>query len=140
MSQSDKYAHLLIRRYRSWGLYLNENQSYLGRCVLWCYRESAFELTDVDNFLRGEMLVIIDDWSKAVREQFGADWCNYAFLGNVTRHLHGHLIPRYSKPVEFAGQTFTDEHWGQNYQTDPDHETAPRVFAAILETLRKNLE
>ena len=30
---SDEYAHLLVKDFGLWGVYVHENQSYLGRCV-----------------------------------------------------------------------------------------------------------
>ena len=40
---------------------------------------------------------------------------NYASLGNIARHLHVHVIPRYKSSRFFDGITFTDQRWGQNY-------------------------
>lgn len=33
-------------------------------------------------------------------------------LANVVRHVHYHVVPRYSRDVEFAGEIFTDENFG----------------------------
>ena len=43
-----------------------------------------------------------------------------AFLGNETYHLHGHVIPRYKKQIEFKGIVFEDKLYGHNYQTNHD--------------------
>jgi diadenosine tetraphosphate (Ap4A) HIT family hydrolase len=62
---------------------------------------------------------------------------NYAFLGNVTHHLHGHIIPRYSRPVEFQGLTFEDKRWGNNYQTDHSFVTPPEVLEAVIRKFKE---
>ena len=37
---------------------------------------------------------------------------------NLTPHVHCHIFPRYETAREFAGQIFTDTHFGDHY--DPD--------------------
>jgi len=36
-------------------------------------------------------------------------------LCNTAKHLHWHLIPRYSSPREFQGVKFEDKNFGRNY-------------------------
>jgi diadenosine tetraphosphate (Ap4A) HIT family hydrolase len=118
------YSKFLIRQYKLWGVYVHENQGYLGRCVIWCDRKDAFDLTDATHEEREELFVILKELKQASEKAFGGEWFNYAFLGNETRHLHGHFVPRYSTEKEFAGIKFKDERWGHNYRTDHSFETS----------------
>lgn len=128
---SDKYAQFLIKDYRYWSIYIHENQSYLGRCVVWCKRENALDLTEATQNEQAELFKVLNDLKNAVAEAFCPDWFNYSFLGNETRHLHGHFIPRYAKPKDFMGMTFEDKLWGHNYKTDHAFKTPENVLTGI---------
>ena len=114
----DKYAANLVKEYKHWSLYVAENQGYLGRCVVWCKREDALDLADATPEEREELFEILGQLRVAAQSLFKVDWLNYAFLGNETRHLHCHFLPRYSSERTFAGLIFLDKRWGHNYQTD----------------------
>lgn len=133
------YSQQVIKDYKHWQLQIHSNQGYLGRCVFWCKRENALDLTDATIEEREELFQILKDLKTVLTKIFQPDWFNYAFLGNEDRHLHGHVIPRYALPREFAGQTFTDERWGHNYQTDKSFVTSPELLKNIEETIREEL-
>ncbi len=40
---------------------------------------------------------------------------NYTFLQNQDRHVHMHIMPRYSTPVLFNGETFEDPTYPGHY-------------------------
>lgn len=130
------YSKFLIKQYRYWGVYIHENQSYLGRCVVWCDRAEAIHLTDSSKEEQDELFVILKELQDASEKAFGGDWFNFAFLGNETQHLHGHFIPRYAEKKVFAGVTFTDELWGHNYKTDKTFVTP----ADMLEKIRLKMQ
>jgi hypothetical protein len=44
----DNYAKYKIKDYTYWTVYIHENQSYLGRCYVWCHREDARDLPDAN--------------------------------------------------------------------------------------------
>ena len=133
------YSKFLIKQYKYWGVYIHENQGYLGRCVVWCDRPTALELTDATQDERDELSRILKDLKDASVRLFGGEWFNYAFLGNETRHLHGHFIPRYSSERQFAGVTFKDDQWGHNYRTDHTFVTPPEVLEEIRAQMRERL-
>jgi len=134
---SDHYSQFLIKEYKYWSVYIHENQSYLGRCVIWCKREDALDLTDATPEEQSELFLILNDFRIAMVNIFNPDWLNYYFLGNETRHLHGHLIPRYAKSVEFMGVVFEDKLWGHNYKTDKDFKISQNVLFAIKDKIKK---
>ena len=136
---SEEYAHLLVRDYTHWSLYVRETQNYLGRCVLWCKSKNALSLAEATSPELNEMGTICRQWEVAVQESFGAVWFNYAFLGNELPHLHGHLIPRYQKPVTFAGVEFVDYEFGHMYRTNHDFTVNSEVLEQIRSTIAQAL-
>ncbi len=133
------YSKYLIKDYKYWSVQIFSNQSYLGRCIIWCKREDALDLTQATKEEREELFMIMNKLKEAVTKLFQPDWFNYAFLGNETRHLHGHFIPRYSQSKEFMGITFKDERWGHNYKTDHDFVTPDIVWTTVLSQIKNNL-
>lgn len=126
------YSHNLLKAYRHWEVYLAGNQSYLGRCTVWCRREDATDLADATPEEQAELFVVLAELRTVATRLFSPDWFNYAFLGNETPHLHGHFLPRYAAPREILGTRFTDAHWGHNYRTDHGFQ----VPAELLDHLR----
>lgn len=135
----DQYSGYLIREFRHWLVQVHHNQGYLGRCIVWCKRTNALDLVEATDEEQAELFVILRKWRGAVERAFGTDWFNYAFLGNETKHLHGHLVPRYSTPRQFAGLTFTDPRWGHNYITDNSFVIPPTMLEAIRLKLKEEL-
>ncbi len=130
-----------IRNYQHWILQIHTDQSYLGRCVIWCRRENVNDLADASLEEQIELFVILKDIRSALIKAFEAEWFNYTFLGNETRHLHCHVIPRYSSPRQFEGLIFTDEQWGHNpYKgIKKDFVTTPELLKYIKDKLIENL-
>jgi diadenosine tetraphosphate (Ap4A) HIT family hydrolase len=128
---ADEYSKFIIKDYEYWTVYIHQNQGYLGRCIVWCKRENAIDLTQATFEEQKELFVVLNDLKNAITKVFQPDWFNYSFLGNDTHHLHGHFIPRYSKSKEFLGITFKDERWGHNYKTDHDFKVPSDVLNAI---------
>lgn len=106
---------------------------------MWCKREDALDLTDATEDEQKELIQILGELRAATQRAFQADWFNYAFLGNGTRHLHCHYVPRYASPREFEGVTFTDELWGHSYKTNHDFQTSPEVLGAVKEKIKAEL-
>ncbi len=136
MGDFSKYK---IKSYKHWGVYIYENQGYLGRCVVWCEREDALDLADATPDEREELFVVLRELKETSQKSFNPDWFNYAFLGNETRHLHGHFIPRYSSKRKFSGVTFKDERWGHNYRTDRNFKTPEDVLEKIRTKIKENI-
>jgi diadenosine tetraphosphate (Ap4A) HIT family hydrolase len=111
----------------------------LGRTYVWCKRDNALDLPDATEEEQEELFDILREVASVLNKAFKPDMLNYAFLGNVTHHLHGHILPRYAKPVEFNGQTFVDKNWGHNYRTDPDFVTTPELLEAVKNRIKENL-
>lgn len=133
------YSIYKIKDYKFWALQIHENQGYLGRCVVWCKRQDALELTGATKEEMEELIIILKDLKKAHLKAFSPDWFNYAFLGNEAKHLHCHVVPRYEKPREFMGITFEDKLFGHNYKTDHSFTTSDEVLFAIRDKIKEVL-
>jgi len=128
-----------IKDCKHWSIFLHKNQGYLGRCVIWCNREDALDLADATSEEQRELFTILNELRGALQKVFQPDWFNYAFLGNVVAHLHGHFIPRYAEPKVFEGVTFKDELYGHNYKTDPSFSIPAEVVEKISLKIKEAL-
>ncbi|MBU2578502.1 HIT family protein [Patescibacteria group bacterium] len=126
-----KFLRNLIKEYKHWAIYIYHNQGYLGRCVVWCKREDALDLTDATIEEQQELFLVLHDLTKAMEKIFQPDWFNYSFLGNQTRHLHGHFIPRYKNQKMFMGVKFEDKLYGHNYKTDHSFVTPESLLDVV---------
>lgn len=134
------YSKNLIKEYKYWSLYVHENQGYLGRCIVWCKREEALDLTDATLEEREELFIILQKLRQAIQTVFNPDWLNYAFLGNETRHLHGHYLPRYAAPKTFMDTVFEDKLYAHNYKTDHTFVTTSEIREAVRQKLAEILD
>ncbi len=133
------YSKQNVKEYRYWDLQVHGNQGYLGRCVIMCKRANALDLTDATNDEQNELFAILTDAKRALTKAFSPDWFNYAFLGNDLAHLHGHVVPRYKKPVMFKGLRFEDALFGKHYRTDPAFITSEEILYAVRDEIKKYL-
>jgi diadenosine tetraphosphate (Ap4A) HIT family hydrolase len=133
------FSKFLIKDYKHWAIYIHQNQGYLGRCVVWCKRKNALDLTGATVEEQKELFSVLRELKKAVKKTFKSDWFNYSFLGNGMPHLHAHFIPRYAKPRKFMSVTFKDELYGHNYRTDHSFKTPQNVLIAIQNKIKKAL-
>src|SRR4051812_49058302 len=129
MNEFEKFK---IKDFQYWTLSVHENQGYLGRCIIWCKRENANDLTEATVEEREELFSILKDLKLALEKAFQANWMNYSFLGNNVRHLHCHVLARYSTEREFGGMIFKDERWGKSYRTDVNF----KIPAELIEKIR----
>ncbi|MFA5925400.1 MAG: HIT family protein [Parcubacteria group bacterium] len=136
----ENYSKNIIKDFEYWTVLTHSNQSYLGRCVIWCKRENALDMTDATKEEQEELFRILKNLKKAIESAFRPDWMNYAFLGNGTRHLHAHVVPRYSSEKEFEGVSFKDERWGHSYRTDHDFTLPPEILEAIGLRIKRFLD
>lgn len=107
-----------------WRILVSRDQGYLGRCMV-ISRSHIGNITEMTFQQNDDLLDAQVRLESAVREAFGADWCNWTQLGNDAfqtedpkPHLHTHLRPRYREPLEFAGYEFADPNFGSMYDLD----------------------
>ncbi|MDP3764580.1 MAG: HIT family protein [bacterium] len=136
---AEDFSKNLIKDYKYWAIYVHPNQSYLGRCVVWCKRENALDLTDSTQEEQSELFLVLQNLREVVKKVFQPDWFNYSFLGNDTRHLHAHFIPRYTKPMTFMSMVFEDKLYGHNYKTDHSFVTPEDILNTIRDKIKAEL-
>ena len=98
-----------------WQVIMNHSQDYLGKVMLVLIRHET-DVTSLKEAEQVEFWRLLASVRKALSTLFQPDHFNYAFLMNGDRHVHFHVIPRYSTSREFAGLTFTDGQLGEHYQ------------------------
>jgi len=136
---AEDFSKNLVKGYKHWEIYVHENQGYLGRCVVWCKRDDALDLADATPEEQSELFLVLRDLREATKKVFQPDWFNYSFLGNETRHLHGHFIPRYAKTKTFMDIVFEDKLYGHNYKTDHGFKTSAELLAEVKDKLKSVL-
>lgn len=136
---AEDFSKNLVKGYKHWEIYVYENQGYLGRCVVWCKREDALDLADATLEEQAELFLVLRDLREATKKVFQPDWFNYSFLGNETRHLHGHFIPRYAKSKTFMDIVFEDKLYGHHYKIDRSFKTSAELLTEVKDKLKSVL-
>ena len=89
----------------NWIVALNLNQDRLGKCMIALRRHEtdALALTPVE---LDELWNVARATRDAISAAFSPDHYNFMFLMNQDAHVHLHVIPRYSRTVTFAGESW----------------------------------
>lgn len=110
-----------------------DDPDYPGFCrVIW--RAHVGEMTDLAPDARRHFMEVVFAAEQAVREVLRPDKINLASLGNLTPHLHWHVIPRFRGDRHFPNPV-----WGeaQREAAPVVHENlAARLRAALHDALR----
>jgi diadenosine tetraphosphate (Ap4A) HIT family hydrolase len=73
---------------------------YPGFCrVIW--NEHVREMTDLAPDLRTQLMTVVCAVERTVRDLYAPDKINLASFGNMTPHLHWHVIPRWRDDRHF---------------------------------------
>lgn len=103
---------------------LVDDASYPGFCrVIW--QHHIKEMTDLPESDRLLCMKVIFAVEQAVRAVMQPEKVNLASLGNMTPHVHWHVIPRYKD----------DKHFPDSVWSSPNREVA----ASVLEQRRQQL-
>jgi diadenosine tetraphosphate (Ap4A) HIT family hydrolase len=110
-----------------------DEPDYPGFCRVILNRH-AREMTDLGGEERDALMRVVYEVEAAIRECMGADKMNLASLGNMTPHVHWHVVPRFRD----------DRHYPTPIWSVPKREAvvpAQRVerAARIAEALRARL-
>jgi len=110
---------------------LVHDAQYPGFCrVIW--NAHVKEMTDLPPASRSAMMQMVMKVESALRETLNPDKINLASLGNMTPHLHWHVIPRFGDDAHFPSPV-----WAA-VQRQPDAE-ALSARASHLAALRAAL-
>lgn len=84
------------------------------------------EMTDLAPADRSHMMKVVFAVETAMREAIHPDKINLASLGNMTPHLHWHIIPRFE-----TDKHFPNSHWGEVTQQGQVPEVSLTVLAEL---------
>jgi len=130
-----------------WKAKLNEDQYYLGRCVVVFKGDIEFihQLSD-EQFL--DLKQVINKLETGLIKSFGTSNFNWGCLMNDSylpqnrekkKELHLHLRPRYEHSVDFAGEQFVDEEFGYHYDRVKKKNVGEAILNQIADKIRSNL-
>ena len=103
----------LIKRFDLWTVMFDKDQHFLGKLIIKLNRHLE-DFAEINEKEQKELFEILNKFKKIYHLIFKSDMYNYASLGNVTRHLHIHFIPRYKNKREFENVIFEDKLYGKN--------------------------
>ena len=102
---------------------------YPGFCrVVW--NDHVKEMTDLAPLDRSHAMTVVCKVETSLRHVLAPHKINLASLGNMTPHVHWHVIPRYEDDAHFPQPV-----WGQRQRTTPAEALAARV--ALMPQLRE---
>jgi len=104
--------------------------------VIW--NEHVREITDLAADERTALMQLVFAVEQIQRSVLAPDKMNVASLGNMTPHLHWHLIPRYADDAHFPGPIWGERRRSVSAETlAPRRALLPRLEQAIVERLRR---
>lgn len=116
---------------------LVDDAAYPGFCrVVW--NEHVKEMTDLGAADRNAVMQAVWNVEEALREVMAPHKINVASLGNMTPHVHWHVIPRYQDDAQFPGPV-----WASLARTTEASVLAarralvPQLQAAIVQRMNK---
>jgi diadenosine tetraphosphate (Ap4A) HIT family hydrolase len=110
-------AETVVEDGPTWTIAVNINQNLLGKTVVVLNRPCQ-SVTDLTLAEWTDLYTQIKRIRVALDLLFEPDLCNYAFLMNVDRQVHLHVIPRYESVRQWSGQQFEDPHGGEVFGTE----------------------
>ena len=133
------FNKLKILEGKYWDVFLHQDQTALGRLYFWYKKDEKFDLLEVPKEAFAEFYNLGKKVKSALVKSFQPDMFNYLSLGNVTKHLHIHLIPRYSRKIELFGLLFNDSSFGKSYKRDPDFIVPEKILIKIKDRIKREI-
>ena len=140
------YSKFKILTGNNWDVFLYPNQTCLGRIYFW-YKEktiegknrslNSYDLLDISSQAFLEFYTLGGKIKTAINKVFAPDMFNYISLNNRTKHLHIHIVPRYSRPVPLFGYTFKDETFGSLCVQKPEFNLGNTLLVKIAQKIKK---
>jgi diadenosine tetraphosphate (Ap4A) HIT family hydrolase len=128
----DQVGGTLLWQDASCRVVLVGDADYPGFCrVIW--NKHVKEMTDLSGTKSAHLMATVLAVEAAIREAMRPDKINLASLGNVTPHLHWHVIPRYTHDKHFPQPV-----WGVA-QREGTASLPPGWQARLIECVRAKL-
>ena len=108
-----------------------EGKAFPGFCrVIW--REHVREMGDLLRYQREHIMKIVFVTEIALRRLMRPDKINLASLGNMTPHLHWHVIPRWQDDSHFPAPIWAAARREEPRRVRPERDVMHAAMAAAL--------
>jgi diadenosine tetraphosphate (Ap4A) HIT family hydrolase len=113
----------------------DEGIQYRGFCrVVW--NDHVREMTDLNRASRDILMQAVYVVESALKASLHPDKINLASLGNMTPHLHWHVIPRYKHDVSFPNAIWTATNRTPVATLDDNNAWKEAVRASMIEATK----
>jgi diadenosine tetraphosphate (Ap4A) HIT family hydrolase len=106
-----------------------DEPDYPGYCRV-ILKRHAREMTDLDPAERDGFMAVVYAVEEAIRETMQAEKMNLASLGNMTPHLHMHVVPRFKDDRHFPTPIWAAPQ--REARVPQERESAARGIAAAI--------
>ena len=130
------FNKLKILEGKYWDIFLHQDQTSIGRLYFW-YKKECNDLLDIPEEAIIEFYNNAKKIKYALIKLFKPNMFNYLSLSNNTRHLHIHIIPRYSKEIKLFNIIFKDNSFGESYKRNKDFIVSDEILIKIKEMILK---
>jgi len=111
-----------------------DEPDYPGFCRV-ILKRHARELSDLEEGERNALMAVVFAVEEAVRETMQPDKMNVASLGNMTPHVHWHIVPRYRDDRHFPHPI-----WAAPQRERASSEERVRRSAGLAAAIRARLK
>lgn len=98
----------LIKEYKYWNLLVRKSQIKLGSCVAILKRD-CYPLSEITTDEMAEYAILTKDIESSLKKSFGPHTIHHMALMFIDKHIHFHIIPRYTNAINFAGKEWIDD-------------------------------
>ncbi|MEZ0232638.1 MAG: HIT family protein [Methylophilaceae bacterium] len=112
---------------------LIKDEDYPGFCRV-ILNQHVKEMTDLTPKERDHLMTVVFAVEQAVRDVMQPDKINLASLGNMTPHLHWHVIPRFT-----LDRNFPNPIWGNSTREMPPHPIDEATALTLKTAIQKRL-
>lgn len=123
----------LIKEYKYWNLLVRKSHIKLGSCVALLKRD-CYPLSEITAEEMAEYAILTKDVELSLKKAFDPHTIHHMALMFVDKHIHFHIIPRYSKVISFAGKDWTDDNI-----PDPLMQKGDEISQEILNTIKNKI-
>ncbi len=135
---------VLVFETKNWNVFLNQNQGYLGYCVVVLKRQ-ARTVSEITSEEWNDLHEVIRKTESGIRKAFNATMFNWAcFMNNAYTKsppnpwVHWHVKPRYNKSVNFEGEIFEDKEFGKPFDWYKKNMVSKELLEKIAAKINNN--
>jgi len=116
----------VLHRASSWRLVLADESDWPGLVrIIW--NEHVAELSDLSESDSQDLMAVVRQVERVLRDTLAPDKVNVASLGNQVPHLHVHIVPRWRDDLTFPGSIWSRPETGPSDTIS----TSDRAAAAL---------